>query len=94
MSKENPNCYECKYRRDMAGSCHSECVHPATQVPGAIPPIVKLAAMMGAGFPVRIPGIHVKGVAHGIVHGWFNWPMDYDPIWLEACDGFEAREQP
>jgi hypothetical protein len=22
-------------------------------------------------------------------NGWFAWPLDYDPIWLETCDAFE-----
>ena len=35
-----------------------------------------------------------KGNAHGIRHGWFRWPYNFDPLWLEACDGFEAKEQP
>lgn len=32
---------------------------------------------------------HVKGSEHGRRNGWFIWPWNYDPIWLESCDGFK-----
>ncbi len=31
----------------------------------------------------------VKGKEHGIKHGWFFWPFNFDPIWLESCNGYE-----
>ena len=31
----------------------------------------------------------VKANEHGIVKGWFSWPVNFDPIWLKSCDGFE-----
>lgn len=34
----------------------------------------------------------VKGNEHGIAHGWFAWPWNFDPIWLESCDGFEKAK--
>lgn len=35
----------------------------------------------------------VVGSQHGIKHGWFSWPFDFDPIWLEACSGFIDRKK-
>jgi hypothetical protein len=29
---------------------------------------------------------------HGIRNGWFNWPWNFDPVWLETCSGFSAKE--
>lgn len=29
---------------------------------------------------------------HGVAHGWFNWPWNFDPVWLVACEGFEAKD--
>jgi hypothetical protein len=26
-------------------------------------------------------------------NGWFCWPFNFDPVWLEACDGFKAKVQ-
>jgi len=30
----------------------------------------------------------VKGNPHGIRNGWFMWPLNFDPVWLDSCDGF------
>jgi len=35
----------------------------------------------------------VAAEQHGIDNGWFNWPYNFDPIWLGYCDGFEAKEE-
>ena len=37
-------------------------------------------------------GAKVMGKPHGIRHGWFFWPLNYDPVWLVECTGFEAKE--
>jgi len=33
---------------------------------------------------------HVEGDAYGRRSGWFFWPVNFDPVWLESCDGFKA----
>ena len=33
----------------------------------------------------------VKGDPHGISNGWFMWPVNFDPVWLESCYGFEQK---
>jgi len=35
--------------------------------------------------------LSVTGNPHGIKRGWFNWPWNFDPTWLQSCNGFEAR---
>ncbi len=32
------------------------------------------------------------GDEHGISHGWFFHPFNFDPVWLRYCDGFEEME--
>jgi hypothetical protein len=59
-----PDCYDCEYRRDLAGDAHSCCLN--------------LTA-------------HVLGSEHGTKNGWFYWPLNFDPIWLESCDGFKKK---
>jgi hypothetical protein len=63
-----PNCYTCKYRRDIPGNCHSMC---------AVPPGV---------------GAKVKGDDYGRESGWFYWPLNFDPIWLEECNMHTPKE--
>lgn len=31
----------------------------------------------------------VTGNPHGIKNGWFNHPVNYDPIWVDSCTGFK-----
>ncbi len=40
------------------------------------------------------PDAQVRGNDHGITHGWFCWPVNFDPVWLVSCDGFAPQEQP
>lgn len=30
---------------------------------------------------------------NGIKNGWFFWPLNFDPVWLENCDGFTAKKK-
>lgn len=30
----------------------------------------------------------VSANARGVAMGWFMWPLNFDPVWLESCDGF------
>jgi hypothetical protein len=90
-----PNCYNCKYRGTLAGSAHSRCEHPATKE-GAESPLTELMAIfagVGRVAPVIVDcGLNIKANPHGIRNGWFNWPYNFDPTWLENCDGFTEKE--
>ena len=35
---------------------------------------------------------NIQGNQHGIKSGWFMWPFNFDPVWLENCDGFKEKE--
>jgi len=93
---DKPDCYKCKYRRGLIGSAHSMCTHPSTQGIND-DPLSEVLAIFAAGGrfkPFQIDtGLNIKGNPHGIKHGWFNWPLQYDPVWLEQCDGFEATNE-
>lgn len=89
------NCYECKHRGTVPGSCHSRCNHPAF---GKVndDPLLQLAGIFAS--VKRIPpvkaeveGIKVVGNPQGISGGWFNHPFNFDPVWLESCTGFEKK---
>ena len=91
MSK--PNCYDCKFRRELVGNTHSRCAHPSI---GESVPVNDLLAAMGVGFQTAestkaARHLNIAGHSHGIRMGWFIWPWNFDPTWLESCDGFESR---
>jgi len=31
----------------------------------------------------------VQGNPIGIRQGYFFWPINFDPVWLESCDGYK-----
>ena len=45
-----------------------------------------LAALMKADVMPK-----VKADSHGIENGWFYFPFNFDPVWLNSCDSFEAK---
>ena len=89
-----PGCYECKFRGGVPGSAHSKCNHPANE-PVLENSMAGLFSALSGGHapPISVEGgIKVKGHPHGIANGWFGWPFNFDPVWLEECNGFEAAE--
>ena len=86
-----PNCYECQHRGGVAGSAHSSCKHPnnKTATDDPLSQIMGIFASVGRVPPVQADtGLKIKGNSHGIAKGWFNWPFNFDPVWLESCNGF------
>lgn len=59
-------------------NCH-ECKHQGT-IPG------------DAHSKCNNPDAEVKGDSYGISNGWFSHPANFDPVWLEKCDGFDSKE--
>jgi hypothetical protein len=75
-----PNCYECKYRSSLPGDCHSAFTHPNVFT-------LMVSAISGLCLSP------VVGNQHGIDNGWFYWPVNFDPIWLESCALFEPTQK-
>ena len=92
QSSTKPNCYECKHRRGGTFSHHSSCEHPIFDlVPGG--GFLQLAYMQKG---VRSPyekKLNVSYSKHGFNNGWFFWPINFDPVWLETCEGFEPQPE-
>lgn len=83
---DKPNCYACKHRRDVPGDAHSQCVHP--HVAGTGLEVMAMCVITKKG-GVIVNDVTVRGNPHGINEGWFCWPLNFDPVWLEECTGFE-----
>jgi len=81
-----PNCYTCAYRRELAGDAHSSCDALGAQ---GLP----IAMFFMAGKTEFKAGpVHVRGNTHGVRSGWFMWPLNFDPAWLEICSLYQAKE--
>ena len=96
MTIKKPNCYECKYRGGVPGSAHSSCNHPAFADDLENPYSNLMSIFAGVGrvppFQAHRTTCKVTGSPHGKKMGWFNHPFNFDPVWLETCEGFEPKE--
>lgn len=92
-----PNCYQCIHRRDLAGDTHSRCTHPRAggKDPG-LEVMAILASVRRVGPVADLAGaeaLNIEANPHGVKSGWFNWPFNFDPVWLEGCDGFTPQTE-
>jgi len=97
MKERKVNCYECKYGEPIPGSAHLRCRHPAnieildnplTQMLGILASTGRSPAM------VVETKLRIKYNSYGVRMGWFNWPLNFDPIWLKDCDGYNPKTAP
>jgi len=40
----------------------------------------------------QVSDLIIEGEPHGIRNGWFYFPINFDPVWLNKCNGFEKKE--
>ena len=83
-------CCRCTHRASIPGSAHSRCVHPSI---GGTAGLEALMVAQGIAGPVA-QTLGVRCDAHGLQRGWFSWPLDFDPAWLLACNGFLPAARP
>lgn len=88
------NCYTCVHRRNVPGDAHSRCAHPKVDSGSGdmFDGIIGMVEMMMGNRPASNP-LNVRGNPHGIRAGWFMHPFNYDPAWLEACDGHTEKKE-
>ena len=85
------DCYNCKFRGNVSGSAHSSCkVISCTGNEKSFELEVLLAShqvqlMDGDNNPI------VKLSPHGVKNGWANWPLNFDPVWVESCKFFTEK---
>lgn len=97
MSEEQKkfNCYKCKHKGIVPGSCHISCNHPSLDKIKD-DPIGEFQAMFSSvgRMPPIVKGseeLNIKGHPQGIRRGWFNFPYNFDPTWLINCDGYKSK---
>lgn len=88
------DCWKCKYRGEVPGSCHISCKHPSIDPASSMEKVQTLLASVGRSPPVgrECKDLNIKGDPIGIRGGWFHFPFNFDPTWLDNCDGFESKE--
>jgi len=88
------DCYSCKHCGEVPGSCHKRCNHPSIPKADPLTEVMAIFASVRRVPPVIgiVEELNIKGDPHGISHGWFNWPFNFDPVWLVNCDGYEPKD--
>lgn len=84
-----PNCHDCRWRGDVPGDAHSCCDHPSLNDGNGAMRWVALQTFYLTG---RYEPLELTANPTGIRRGWFMWPINFDPRWLESCRGFTAKE--
>ena len=85
-----PNCYECLYRGTIPGDAHSRCDHPSVNQSGNM--FEALADLISGKNDHCATDLNIHANQHGVQNGWFFWPVNFDPVWLENCDGFIPKD--
>lgn len=95
MTEKKFDCWTCRWKREIPGDCHIACAHPSLK--GAVDdPIGQLLGALASGRRIPVtravdtPQLNVRGNPAGIRGGWFNFPFNFDPVWLENCDGYQV----
>jgi len=94
---KKPNCYKCHWKKDLLGSCNVKCSHPLllNETADENQFTMIMSALLSVRYiPFSLSGnnpIGVVGDQHGIKNGWFNFPYNYDPVWLIKCQGFREK---
>ena len=92
-----PDCFKCKYRCYVPGDAHICCNHPSVRKMKEDPAneviglLLTTKRIRQSGIPPN--SLNIRASEYGIKKGWFNWPWNFDPVWLENCDGFEPKEE-
>ena len=76
-----PDCYTCIHRGTVPGDTHSCCRHP------------KAKLILQSPF-IRKPLGELQITSNdGRMNGWFMWPINFDPVWLETCNGYTQQKE-
>lgn len=93
---KNPKCGLCIHVGGVPGDAHSCCKHPLVK-DNALTELayimsVAMVSYLGGSAKEIFPPLNIEADPHGIKSGWFMWPTNFDPIWLNNCDGYEEKE--
>jgi hypothetical protein len=91
------DCYNCTYKGSVPGSTHSSCSiisHSVSEELKSTAKMLEASLALGAHALVdeNTQEPLVKLDPHGVKKGWANWPLDFDPIWVQSCPFYKPKE--
>ena len=82
-------CHQCIHSRPIPGDAHLSCAHPA--VKGSPDEILSPMMIIVGQRSLAMTKLGVTVNQHGAANGWAMWPMNFDPVWIESCNGFKEK---
>jgi hypothetical protein len=90
------NCYNCKFKGFVGGSTHISCT--VLRITGTDFKVELLEFMLATNqvdlIDTRTNEPHVQINEYGRKSGWANYPLDFDPIWIDKCSFYTEYEKP
>lgn len=85
------DCHKCIYRGNVPNSVHCSCKHPAALelISFSDELFDFLKTLTNEHKLKKIYRLNLQAAEQGIEGGYFIWPFNFDPTWLQNCDGFE-----
>lgn len=82
------NCNKCKHRGSVPGDTHICCKHPYIKNGGLLDILGPFKQLPSSGYNK----LNIRLNPHGVNKGWAMWPLNFDPIWVNNCDGYEDKD--
>lgn len=78
------NCLNCDFKGTVAGSCHISCNYPKFDDKNKL----NISILLLGNFPEANSFLKSNfGFSidqHPVLNGWFNFPFDFDPSWIQG----------
>jgi len=91
---ERGSCHECIHCESIIGDVHKKCSHPAVNAKHGNALLVLAALIRGDSMISQEAReeLNIKLHERGVKMGWAWWPLNFDPVWVLNCEGFQASE--
>lgn len=80
-------CHKCKHSRKIPGDTHLKCGHPFIDEDGGS--LFSIVSSLMGKDDNAMDKLNISLNSTGVKNGWAYWPVNFDPIWIDNCDGFE-----
>lgn len=91
MEKKQNDCYKCPHRSEIENSVHSKCNVLDENV--SLSMSLSVSSGVVDGIYSNKHGNHLlKFDTYGVKNGWCNWPVNFDPKWVQCFLPIKKKE--
>lgn len=74
------NCYECKFRQNIPGNSHIQCIIGSSLFIYIVNTTNISFNKYHLIYKVITDNYNIKLIQHGVENNWCTWPFNFDPI--------------